>query len=146
MTSYTLIFRHITATFMRPVGYYLKMTSRSYNIEDFLKMTANQRKNRAFVIFGMAAASDKRITLMKHVHNCLCTVHTANIPYGNNLMAKSFYKTGFANHAVCVKYDDMGNGVIDDPGRQIFYAVDVVHFLSCLAWIYGVYEFSVIKN
>ncbi len=139
------LYRHITNTFMRPHGYYLKMETRRYNIGEIMQMSVNQRRNRTFVIFGMAAAADKRVTMMRQVSNCLHTVHTSNIPYGNELMSATFYKNGFANHAVCVKYDDAGNGVIDDPGRQIYYAVNVVNFLSCLAWIYAVYEFSVIK-
>ena len=106
-----------------------------------MNMSAGQRKGRCFVLFGGALSTDKRDILRKQVANCNKTCHTRKVVGTGDAVSKKFFNTSnYALHAICVKYSPEGSGVIDDPGKKCYHAVNMQNLCDSLGYISDVLE------
>jgi hypothetical protein len=106
-----------------------------------MKLSSGQRKGRCFLLFGGALSTDKRDILRKQVDNCNKTCHTRKVLGTGDVVSKKFFNTSkYALHAICVKYSPEGYGVIDDPGKKCYHAVNMRNLCDSLGYISDVLE------
>jgi hypothetical protein len=126
-------------------GLFLVIKSlKKMNYSKLMNLSTSQRRNRCFIIFGGALASDKRKLLAKQITNCNKSCHTIGSIGCQDLVSQNFYdKNTYSLHAICIKYDAEGRGVIDDPGKPNFYPVTMLTLHDCVGYISDVIECSV---
>lgn len=105
-----------------------------------LKLSKEERRHRAFLIFGGAMASDAKKVLTKKINTLCSSHHTKKLIWTNQFMPQKFWSQVSTFHAVCVFYDSDGNGVLYDPGLMQYKPVGIIEVFSSLAWIHNLYE------
>jgi hypothetical protein len=140
--------QHITTQVLSPVGYEMRMRRlERYDLKKLISLSVDGRRERVFVVFGRAVVSDKSMDLMQRVN--LMSQSRITLPYlydHEAIVPDDFWcDRKFPLHAICIKYDREGNGVIDDPAKHRYYSMNIPSFYQCLGLHYAVYEFSIVK-
>jgi hypothetical protein len=138
----------LNARIFAPRNLYLAITARKrLQYRSLMKLSSGQRKGRCFVVFGGALANEPRARLLAKIDKCNQTCHMQKVLGTGGIMGKHFFQQSeYALHAICVKYDAAGHGVIDDPGKKIFHAVTMHNLCNCLGYISDVLECSLVHK
>jgi hypothetical protein len=144
--DFVLFVRHISVYLLKPHGLYLQLTKlEKWNMKKLMELTVKTRAGRVFVLFGMAGSTDRVSALVNQVKKCMKHRATLKYVYSDNLMSKTFWrsKTFFSAHAICVRYDQHGHGVIDDPAKKTYYPMTQLSLFQCLAYETAVFEMKI---
>jgi hypothetical protein len=116
--------------------------------KQLLKLTAKRRKGRVFVMFGRSGSTEKRKELVEKAHLSQLCCHTKKLPYLKGFMPQNYYesKAQMPEHAICVKYDQEGNGTMDDPAKKIYRGVTLENLYEGLVDLHYVYELSLVNK
>ena len=114
--------------------------TRGVSWNQLLKVSKEKRRNRAYLIFGSAMASDAKVEQKKKIKFLCSSQHSKKLIWTNDFMSNKFWKKCSTFHAVCVFYDSDGNGVLYDPGLMKYKPVGIYEVFFSLAWIHNLYE------
>jgi hypothetical protein len=142
--------RHLSDNVMHRVGLHLRMRKMQKPGYAWLfNQVASKRRGRAFVCFGSAPGTLKKQLMLTKLKFCL--QHGVCVPfiYGDQFMPKDFWagtRDHWQPHAICLKYDSCGRGVVDDPALAAYHSLEIESVMTCLAYLYGMYEISVVAK
>lgn len=139
--------RYLSSEVLHRVGLHLRMRKmQKPGYRWLFNQTVGKRKGRVFVCFGFAPGTLKKPPLLEKLDCCLN--HGVCVPYiyGDEFMSKEFWagtRDHWQPHAICVKYDSFGRGVVDDPAMATYRPLEIVSLMTCLPSIFAMYEISV---